>query len=384
MTVAHWIKPNHTSRVPRRWIILDTEAVQAESDDMRVQTWRLGVTSFDRCDTDDHHWTATQWATHQTPEDLWRWVDKRTRRRARTVLVAHNLGYDLRISRALDLLPTLGWSVHRMAVHERSISMTWRRDDRSLVLADSMGWLPMSLERIGGMTGQRKHDLPGWGDCDESWEARCARDVAILRHAVLDLVAWVEHGDLGNWQRSGAGQAWAHWRHRHYTHRVLAHDNEAARSAELSAMHTARCEAWRHGRLGGDWWEEWDLPLAYPNVARDVDVPTALHSYRVRPSWEWVARAMRQRRVLVKATVSTSVPVLPCNIDGRALWPVGTFSGVWWYVELNEAMSAGAAVVPESAWTYLAAPALASWATWVIDASTRFDATGSLVRMAAA
>ena len=37
--------------------------------------------------------------------ELWEWIDQRCQKRARTVLVAHNLAYDLRISDAFGWLP---------------------------------------------------------------------------------------------------------------------------------------------------------------------------------------------------------------------------------------------------------------------------------------
>ncbi len=383
MIIDHYIRANHTTRVPRRWVWLDTEAHEHTEGDTSTQTWRLGVTCFDRCDTDDHHWIKPQWETHRDPVELWRYIDAKTRRRARTVVVAHNLGYDLRITRALDVLPSLGWTIHRLSVHERSISITWRRDGRTLILADSMAWLPMSLAAVGGLIGEAKLDLPAWTDGDDEWEARCRRDVAILRAAMLDLIEWVETGDLGNWQRTGAGQAWSHWRHAHYTHRVLVHSDEQARDAEVAAMHTARCEAWRHGTLAGRWWEEWDLPLAYPSAARDIDLPIALRAYRTSPPWSWVTRAMPTRRVLVQAKVRTREPVLAVEADGRTFWPVGDIEGTWWDSELALAVEHGARVTPVRVWTYAKAPALQQWADWAIAAATDPTVTGSHVRMAA-
>lgn len=384
MIVGHYISANHTTRVPRRWLWMDSEARKHDTDTGQTQTWRLAVTCFDRCDTDDHHWIEPQWETHKTPEDLWAYVDAKTRRRSRTVMVSHNLGYDLRITKALTVLPALGWTVHRLSVHERSISLTMRRDGRTLILSDSMAWLPMSLEKIGGLIGERKLDLPDWDDDAAEWEARCRRDVEILREAMRDLLEWVETGDLGNWQKTGAGQAWSHWRHAHYTHRVLVHDNEEARLSEVAAMHTARCEAWRHGSLAGSWWEEWDLPLAYPMAAKDMDLPVQLRAYRTAPPWSWVRRAAPKRRVLVRAEVSTSTPTLPIEDDGRTFWPVGKFTGTWWESELSLAIEHGAKVTPLNAWTYAKAPALQSWAEWIIAAATDPTVTGSHVRMAAA
>lgn len=368
MIRQHRIRANESSRIPRRWIMLDTEAREEKSIDQRVQTFRIAVTSFDRCDTDDHHWIDTQWATHHTPLQLWTHVVNRTRRRSRTIVVAHNLGYDLRISDGFRILPELGFTMTRLAVYQRAVSASFKRGDRTLVLTDSMSWLPMRLESVGALVALDKVPLPAFTDSDDEWERRCRRDVEILRSAYLSLVRWVESDDLGNWQKTGAGMAWANWRHRHYTDTVFVHDDERAQLAEVEANYTGRCEAWRHGTLDWEGWTEWDLPLAYPRIALTTAVPVNLQGTMSGSNWSRYERAMTTRRLLIKATVSTDAPTLPVRQDDRILWPTGQFAGWWWDVELTTAIAAGATVTPTGAYVYAARHALSEWAEWVIHA----------------
>jgi hypothetical protein len=380
---SHRIRPNETSRVPRRWIVLDTEAEQVQTLTEKTQTFRLAVTSFDRTDTDDHHPIETQWRTHRSPVELWCYIVNHTRRRSRTVVVAHNMAYDLRISDAFTILPQLGWTMTRLAIHERAVNASFRRGDRTLVLADSMSWLPMSLERIGALVDLDKVDLPAFTDSDDEWERRCRRDVEILRAAYLSLVEWVKADDLGNWQKTGAGMAWANWRHRHYSHTVYVHDDERAQAAEVEANYAGRCEAWRHGELDGRAWTEWDLPLAYPRVALDVAVPVNFQGVMTGTSWDKYVRAMSTRRLLVKATVATDVPCLPASQDGRILWPVGKLSGYWWDTELRLAEAEGATIEPTGAYVYTAQPALSEWASWIIEAIESPDSQLTQIQRAA-
>jgi len=355
--------------------MLDTEAVEEKTIDERVQTFRLAVTSFDRSDTDSRKWIETQWATHRSPEQLWSYVVNHTRRRSRTVVVAHNMAYDLRISDAFRLLPSFGFTMVRLSIHQRAVSATFRRGDRTIILCDSMSWLPMGLDKVGALVALDKLDLPAFTDSDDEWERRCRRDVEILRTAYLGLVKWVEDADLGNWQKTGAGMAWANWRHRHYTDTVYVHDDEAAQAAEVAANYTGRCEAWRHGRLDGSSWTEWDLPLAYPRIALDTAVPVNLQGKMSGGKWDRYAKAAQTRRLLIRATVDTTAPVLPVRHDDRILWPIGRLSGWWWDVELQGAVDAGATVTPTGAYVYTARRALAEWARWVIHAVEGNDPT---------
>lgn len=354
---------------------LDTEAHDDLSGRVRTQTWRLGVTCYDHNDNPERTWRQPEWRTHKAPADLWSYVDGRTKARARTIVVAHNMGYDLRISNALIELPALGWDLDQFAISGKTLTMTWRRDKRTLVFCDSMTWWPFGLAKVGEMVGVIKPPLPAWDDTDEAWEYRCRCDVEILQAANREVLAWIEGQDLGNWAKTGAGMAWANWRHRHYTHKVLVHADNEARAAEVSAIGTGRCEAWRWGPQIAGGMVEWDYPLAYPRIASEVRVPTRLYSHVSAPSLGWLDRLPTYRRAVVRASVETAVPTLPHHDGERWLWPVGQFSGWWWDTELQLAAETAERIELHEAWTYQAALALKDWGEWVIGACT--DTTGA-------
>lgn len=366
-TRGHYIKENKLSRIPRRWIYLDCEADIEWRAGAQHQSWRLGVTCYEHRDNAKRRWTTPEWRGHNDTAELWTYIASCTRPQARTVVVAHNIGYDLRISRAIFELIDLGWEVDQMSVGGRNLTMIFRKDDATLVLCDSTSWLPMSLAKVAALQGTAKLDLPQPDDSDEDWLARCIRDVEILREANRTLLDWIDREDLGNWQKTGAGMAWATWRHHHYTHPVLVHDDSEAREAEVAAMHTGRCEAWRHGLLSSSQWQEWDLPLAYPRIAESTELPVRLQGHVSNPTMAWFEKRREHARVLVQATVTTQVPVLPWKGPDGFLWPVGTFTGWWWDTELTLAMAWGTDVQLHHAVIYEAAPALRQWAQWVIS-----------------
>lgn len=367
-TRPHYVRANHANRVPRRFVYLDAEAVETEDAGQWVQTFRLAVTAHDGWDERRKEAKPVEWVDHDDPAALWAYVDGCSRRKSRLVVVAHNLGYDLRITRALYELPALGWVVDHMAVGGRSLTMTMRRDNRTLILVDSASIWPTSLAKVGALIGQGKTALPD-SDADQAaWFRRCRRDVEILRDAYRQILDWIERDDLGNWQKSGAGMAWAHWRHRHLTHRVLVHGDGDARAAEVDAIGAGRCEAWRWGRLVGQSWVEWDLPLAYPRVALDTYLPTELLGHMGRPTLAWLERLKPDRLALVRAVVDQPLPVLATRAPQGTLWPVGQVEGWYWAPEVLSAAQAGAQVRLSAAWVYRGALALRSWAQWVIDA----------------
>lgn len=368
MIPQHAIRRNDSARQPRRFVWLDTEAREVTTGSRRTQTWRLAVTAYDGWSEKRGAPLPVEWQAHETPEELWAYVTGKARRRARQVLTCHNLAYDLRISRAFHLLPPLGWEVYRLGLHDRAMTVTWR-DSRgaTLVMVDSYSWLPMSLERVGQLLGIPKQPLPDQAS-DEGWLERCTTDVQILRAAMGEVWGWVEQADLGTWQRTGAGMAATVWRHQHYTHRVVVHDQQAAQEAEALSMFAGRCEAWRHGRLPRETWYEYDLSLAHARIGAELSVPVSLVSRVHRVSTDRALACDPRWRYLVEAEVAQELPVLPVVTERGIVWPEGLVRGWWWDTELALARAEGAGVEVRSAWRYAGRPALASVSRWMVDA----------------
>lgn len=364
--VWHYVKPNEGKRIPRRHIFLDTEAREERVDNGHVQTWRLGVACFYAALAGKN--VRERWRQYTAPDQLWRDVDIHCGAHDRTILWAHNIGYDIRIADAFTALPALGWRLDAHNIQARGTWLTWRKGRATLMMVDSSSVFPTSLEKLGAGFDLPKEPLPSMDGSDGEWLKRCVRDVQILRAAVLAYLTWLENDDLGNWQPTGAGQSWAVYRHRFMTYKLLVHDDQDALAAERRAMWTGRCEAYWHGELTRQVIHEWDFTMAYARIARDHAVPVRLIG-PLPPGEEWRAYANSPRiAVLAEVTITTDVPVVPAEDDGRVLWPVGTFDTTLWDVEIEAALRDGAQVVVKRGWLYRLRPALQAWAEWLIGA----------------
>src|SRR5437016_1025883 len=265
----HWIRSNHQCRIPARWISFDTESKGEKGYGEQVQEWTSGAAITWRRDLKSGD--ARSDYTFRTPEELWETVSRHCRPGYRTVAIAHNLSFDIRISRCLEILPKLGFTLEWCNLDRNVSTMTWRSDHGTLVLCDLFTWLPMPLHEIGKLVSCPKLGMPDTRAGDKKWDEYCLRDAEIVYLAYSSLLDWIAGEQLGNWQPTGAGMSYATWRHKFMSHKVLVHDNKAVIAHERMAMHTGRAEAWRHGTLTGDTWHEVDMRTAYTRIAAECE-----------------------------------------------------------------------------------------------------------------
>lgn len=366
MIGTHYLKANHTTRLPRCFLYLDTEAWQARADKVETQTFQLAAAAHDCTRTDRPNVTTAEVETFTDPAEVWAWAERKARPGRRCVLVAHNLAYDLRISRAFTTLPAMGWKMDGARLDRGQAWVVWRKGRRNLTMVDSMAWVPVSLEKIGQMVGRPKPPLPRANADPALWRERCVADVLILRDAWRRVMAWLEAEDLGNFKVTGAGQSWTAFRHRFYTHPILVHTDDTQRQLEKQAAWAGRCEAWRWGDLGHGPWHEWDLERCYATIAAECEVPVRYNGH-AGPLQQVRRNRLRQRvKILQRVEVTTDVPVAPARGEHGIVWPVGRFETLLWDNEVALCVLAGAQVRTLDSWVYRKAPALQAWGTWVL------------------
>lgn len=361
---AHWVKFNHQNRVPGRWISFDTESYTLVKGKERSQFWRVGAAWRWRTGLKGGDYAESEFFS--TPEKLWQWVTDYCRPGERTVVTCHNLGYDVRISEVMRILPDLGWRLEWCNLGSTVSSMTWRGPRGTLVFSDLFTWLPMRLEDIGELVGVPKLNMPTTRAKIADWRTYCLRDAEIVYLAVKEIAAYIKSNNLGNWQPTGAGMSYATWRHKFMTHRVLVHDDEEALEAERKAMHTGRAEAWRHGEITGETWVEVDLKQAYTQIAAAMELPTKLKYHHGGLSRNQYMELRSRFAVLCHVQVRTSVPCVPVHSGQRTLWPVGEFDTWLWDAEMDIALDEADSVRIVECFVYTKAPILSDWAHWVL------------------
>lgn len=366
---THYLRHNLQNRQPRRHIFLDTEADVTYDPDhsQQEQSWRLGVARYVDADPRRKAPAVTD-VDYRGLGPLWRDVSAFTRRGSRTLLWAHNLAYDLRISQGLIALPQLGWSLEAIVLDGQSCWARFKMDDRTLIMCDFTSWASIPLARIGGLINLPQVLFPADATDERSLFERCRRDVEILSEAVMSTLQWVESNDMGNLQITGTGQAWNCFRHRFLNERILVHDHPVARMMERKAIWTGRTEAFRHGRITTPTWE-YDLPRAYATIARDVTLPTVWQGWLPRLSVEKFKALTSTRSMLSDCVIETTKPIVPSFRNGGGIfWPVGKFRSTLWDCEISALLQhdSGARVRLYRTQVYTRTPCLRDWAAWIL------------------
>lgn len=367
-TPWHFIRPNEANRYPRRIICFDTEARIEETKTVQKQTFRVACASFDLIDRSTLEPTKSETAVFWEPLHLWEWIDGHCKTKSRTVVFAHNLSYDLRISDCLRILPALGWSLSFLSIDSNRCVARFRKKGSSLLLCDLSSWLPTSLAKVADKLGLRKTPLPDWGAEETAWVNHCQRDVEITRIAVLELIRWLERNDMGSFRMTGPAQAMAAYRHKFLPHcGLLVHTERDVLDIERRAAWAGRCEVWKHGEISG-LIHEWDFRLAYLTVARDAYVPVRFRGETGPLSIKELKRLSKHRALMSQCTVRTDRPLVPAKVGDGIGWPIGEFDTVLWDNELLNAATFGADITIHRTWVYMKFPAFTEWAQWLLGA----------------
>lgn len=358
--------PLATTSTPARHVAFDTEAHTTLEFGTQIQTWACGAAVFVRNPFMNGMQLAKE-NTYDTPRQFWDAVIAFTRPNGRTVCWAHNLAYDLRISRALEELPRAGFELEGIVLERTASWASFKAKDRSILCIDLAAWVPGSLESIARDLGH-VHD-GGWRpDMDlDALKAHCAQDARVVARALVSVVSTIVRHDLGPFRATGAGQSTAAWRRRFHTHPVRIHCDTAALAAERAAMWTGRCEAWAVGDVSDREPVEFDFNMAYCRIGASCDVPSRIIGTTTIKTADQYVALRSQYAVLAEVTVSAGQEVVPAHLGSRVHWPVGDFETTLWDPEIDLLVASNATINFGRVWLYQRAPVLGGMCGWLLS-----------------
>ena len=385
---AHYLRPAGRTLTPAAVVFLDTESYQDMRADLEVHTLRNWEAKLvRRRDKRRPGEIITQ--TGQTCESVAAAIDGWASYGESTWLYAHNVTFDLTVTRLAIVLGDLGWVLSsRFGVGGASMWAVFHKNPRevevkekkggkvvtrkrvkwahTLTIADSSSLFPVPLASLGPMVGIEKPPLPGDDDSAETWAARCHADVEILAAAVLQLMDWWDKEDLGQWTVTGAGQGWQTYRRTLPPRQMVIDHDPAILELERAAVYGGRRDVFRVGDLPPGRYAEVDFTAAYPTIAASYPLPARaacdINDYHR-------ALALKGRcpaGMLAEVTINTDTPRWPVRIGGRVFYPVGRFRTVLAAPDIKAAADAHALEAVHEGKLYTLTNHLRDWARQVL------------------
>ena len=424
-TAVHYLASNDTSWTPPALITLDTETrvIQEYPEVQELRCWHVRA--------DYRHGTSRLPGEHvegggTTADDLTRRLSKWAGRWAETWLYAHNLNFDLAVTKLPLLLAGHGWVMGDMAVDGGSPWMVLHRDHAKLVIADSHAIWPVQLAELASALDIVKPPLPE-GDEPAAWLARCAADTLILHTALLTVMDWHDANQLGRWALTGASIGWNTMRHLQGARTskkarvarerlglpgvdpaaqpIVIDPDPAGLAHDRLAVYGGRRQTWRHGTLPPGQYGEIDIHRAYQTVMATMALPRKRGRWfdTLPPDSRLLDDPAHQWGVVAEVEVETDVPRWPCRVPvtptalppghrtdqtgmpadskTRVFYPVGRFRTVLAGPDIAEARRLGCLKAVGRGQVHQLGRAIAPWAVWSLAAQDD-PATPAVVRMA--
>jgi hypothetical protein len=363
----HRVRPNHREWSPPQVAFIDTETLpehcpEGESHELRVWAARLDVR---RARHNAGLGTSRGWG--YTADELADQVEMWADGQRCLWLYAHNLSFDLAVTRLPVVLHARGWQVTGHAVASDSPWLRMKRGTCVLTFADSWGWLRAPLEHIGADVGYVKPDLPPFTGSDADWLARAQGDVEILALAMLTLMDWWDVNGLGSWTLTGSAGGWNSWRHKTTHPLPLIVPDQDQTAADREAIYGGRREAFTHGEQSGGPFALLDFRSAYPSIAAAVPLPAARQGNFDSLPNDSPLVCGDGFGIIAQVTIQTEAPRYPVRCGGRIAYPVGKFVTTLAGPEIAEARRLGHLVSIGPGWLHKLAPHMQEWARWVLD-----------------
>jgi len=380
------MKHNKRSGVPGIYVAIDVETDTVKSQvrpGADVCRFRLGCGT--RWRIRDGVIAGREDRTFDDPHALWAWVADGLDAKRRTLLCAHNLGFDLTASGFWHQLSSgmfrpVDRSRQKIPSHEADGEPRAQHglivlDDpctildlenvagAKLVMVDTMNYYHMALAQLGESLGLPKLPMPGDESGREYVEEYCRRDVEIVVQAVTRYVQMVQADDLGNLRFTASSQSMALFRHRCMTMPLSIGHPESARKFERQAYYGARCRAYFTGAvttpdlepfygsqgdgkggplLGTGPVYRLDVNAQYPSVMTGHDYPVSYIQtfYSCTPAD--LSRALLTYEAVAEVELWATARSYPQRTKEGLRWGRGLFTTTLCGPELRAALAAGA------------------------------------------
>lgn len=338
---AHILNVIKAQKLPKYVIFFDTETKETPtSDTQKLLTLRLGHAILSRR-TEAGDFRTTDACDFTEPGVFQRWLSSVCTGRERYYIVAHNIGFDIRIVDLLKYLAKEKWKRTSLIVQGINFLATFRKGETTIQLMNNQQLFNTSLKNLGESIGEYKSQVDFRTATDEELMVYCKQDVEVMRKAWVAWIKFITTNDLGPFRMTAASQAMATFRYRFMHDDIFIHNDDRAIELERLSYHGGRVECFFIGKWkGGDVYNV-DINAMYPYIMKEHDFPTKLRRYYRSISMEEFRRVRKAAGYVAEVTLRMRDAVVPCVRDGRLVFATGVIRTALAKCELEYALQHG-------------------------------------------
>lgn len=334
----HKLKSNASSQFPRNIVYVDTEAnIVNKSNGEQHHFFDLGVACYVYKPTNRRK-PREEWFTFYDVETFWNTSINLSEKDRTLLILAYNIGYDIRLLDGFRILDSLGYQQQRLYIGQTACILQFKKDKHKILILDACNYFHGTLESWGKMLGLDKVQV-NFSDTNQSeLEVRCKQDVLILKTLWETWYQFVQDNDLGCFAPTTPSQAFNAFRHRFMYHDIYVHANKEAIELERNSYFGGRVECYHIGDVPDGPFYKVDVNSMYPYVMTNTPVPIRLLTIWEEPSIKQLRSCIKRFSFIADVEIETGLPVYPTKVDSKLVWPVGRFRATLAEPELQYAL----------------------------------------------
>ena len=376
--VAHELKPTSRATMPKHVIFFDTETTEHEiSPTVKNLTLLLGCGTYARIDKDGS-FRIRDTVDFYSTAGFNDWLVGCVKDRQTYYVVAHNIGFDLRITQTLKYLKENGWERRTLIEDGINFIAVYYKGRKKLKFINNQQLFNVSLKSLGESIGEYKayvdFKLASRGELLEY----CRQDVRVMLRAWEIWIAFIRENNLGSFKITAASQSLEAFRHRFMAARVYIHTDERAIRLERASYFGGRTDCFFIGEFRAGPVYSLDINAMYPFVMHEP-VPTKLLKHYARTDLRQFA-ALRQRfGYVAEVTLDICRACLPVKSGiGRLCFPAGRIRGTFTKPELEYALRFGYLLEVHKVNIYSEEALFKDYVSYFYAARQKFKAEGNL------
>lgn len=319
------VKPIKRLNRLESFITFDTETyVTEDADGLFRFPFRLGVAHYYRLASDGRY-TLRHRLFFDDPDEFVSFILDKAIGGKVIPVIAHNVGFDLRVLDLPRRLLERGWDVSLPHLNQRTFIMHAAHGKSKVVFLDTANWGVTSVAALGEEMGRPKMKIDFDTATDAELTDYCDNDVKIISEFVIDYAAFIHTHRLGGFRYTIGAQALAAYRHRFMSQPWYPHSFPPALALERDAYYGGRTECFFIGDAPEADYYNLDINSFYPYAMKTNKIPYRLVKYASSVAESTFSQMLREGYVIARVLIRTDENRYPYRISRRLVFPVGEF-----------------------------------------------------------